>query len=43
MNTENQLKVIKKVLMGYSFNKNGYEYHFISIEPDEKGCLITLW
>jgi hypothetical protein len=37
MNTENKLKVIKKVLMGYSFNKDGYEYRFISIEPDEKG------
>jgi hypothetical protein len=31
------LKIVRKVLMDHSFEKDGYEYHFISIEPDEKG------
>jgi hypothetical protein len=31
------LKIVKKVLMNHSFEKDGYEYHFISIEPDEEG------
>lgn len=40
MNSElknRELKIVKKVLMDHSFDKDGYEYHFISIEPDEKG------
>ena len=40
MNTdlkEKELKIFRKVLMDHSFNKDGYEYHFLSIEPDEKG------
>jgi len=40
MNTElkdSELKIFRKVLMEHSFNKDGYEYHFLSIEPDEKG------
>lgn len=32
-----ELKIFRKVLMDHSFNKDGYEYHFLSIEPDEKG------
>lgn len=31
-----ELKIVRKVLMGYSFNKDGYEYRFLSIDPDEK-------
>jgi hypothetical protein len=31
------LKIVRKVLMDHSFEKDGYEYHFISIESDEKG------
>ena len=41
MNTdlkEKELKIFRKVLMDHSFNKDGYEYHFLSVEPDEKGC-----
>ena len=40
MNTdlkEKELKIFRKVLMDHSFNKDGYEYQFLSIEPDEKG------
>lgn len=40
MNTElkdRELKIFRKVLMEHSFDKDGYEYHFLSIEPDEKG------
>lgn len=40
MNTDlkdKELKIFRKVLMDHSFNKDGYEYHFLSIEPDEKG------
>lgn len=32
-----ELKIFRKVLMEHSFNKNGYEYQFLSIELDEKG------
>jgi hypothetical protein len=28
----NELKIFRKVLMEHSFNKDGYEYHFLSIE-----------
>lgn len=31
------LKLIRRVLMNQPFNHDGYEYHFISIDPDEKG------
>ena len=34
---DRELKIFRKVLMEHSFNKDGYEYHFLSIEPDEKG------
>jgi hypothetical protein len=40
MNTElkdSELKIFRKVLMEHSFNKDGFEYHFLSIELDEKG------
>ena len=33
----NELKIFRKILMEHSFNKDGYEYHFLSIEPDEEG------
>jgi hypothetical protein len=42
MQQEQQLKIIKKVLMNHSFDKDGYEYHFISIEPDEKGWAFNI-
>ena len=32
-----ELKLIRRVLFGNSFNKDGYEYRFLSIEPDQKG------
>ena len=32
-----ELKLIRRVLIGNSFNKDGYEYRFLSIEPDQKG------
>jgi len=38
MNTElkdRELKIFRKVLMEHSFDKDGYEYHFLSIEPDD--------
>ena len=28
--------------MNHSFDKDGYEYHFISIEPDEKGWAFNI-
>jgi hypothetical protein len=31
------LKIVKKVLMNHSFEKDGFEYHFISIESDKEG------
>jgi hypothetical protein len=34
---DKELKIFRKVLMDHSFNKDGYEYHFLSIELDEKG------
>ena len=34
---DKELKIFRKVLMDHSFNKDGYEYYFLSIEPDEKG------
>ena len=37
MNPTRDLKIFRKVLMEHSFDKDGYEYHFLSIEPDEKG------
>ena len=37
MNPTRDLKIFRKVLMEHSFNKDGYEYYFLSIEPDEKG------
>jgi len=45
MNTElknSDLKIFRKVLMDHSFNKDGYEYHFLSIEPDEKGWSFNI-
>jgi len=32
-----ELKLIRRVLIGNSFNKDGYEYRFLSIDSDEKG------
>ena len=32
-----ELNLIRRVLMGNSFNKDGYEYRFLSIDSDEKG------
>jgi hypothetical protein len=32
-----ELKLIRRVLIGNSFNKDGYEYRFLSIDPDQKG------
>ena len=37
MNPDRELKIFRKVLMEHSFDKDGYEYHFLSIETDEKG------
>ena len=37
MNPTRDLKIFRKVLMEHSFDKDGYEYYFLSIEPDEKG------
>ena len=37
MNPTRDLKIFRKVLMEHSFDKDGYEYHFLSIETDEKG------
>ena len=37
MNPNRELKIFRKVLMEHSFDKDGYEYHFLSIETDEKG------
>ena len=37
MKPTRDLKIFRKVLMEHSFDKDGYEYHFLSIEPDEKG------
>ena len=45
MNTElkdTELKIFRKVLMDHSFNKDGYEYYFLSIEPDEKGWSFNI-
>ena len=45
MNTdlkEKELKIFRKVLMDHSFNKDGYEYHFLSIETDEKGWSFNI-
>ena len=43
MNPNRELKIFRKVLMEHSFDKDGYEYHFLSIETDEKDGLIILW
>jgi len=32
-----ELNIIRRVLIGNSFNKDGYEYRFLSIDSDEKG------
>ena len=32
-----ELKLIRRILFGNSFNKDGYEYRFLSIDPDQKG------
>jgi hypothetical protein len=32
-----ELKLVRRVLIGNSFNKDGYEYRFLSIDPDQKG------
>jgi hypothetical protein len=39
---EKELKIFRKVLMDHSFNKDGYEYHFLSIELDEKGWAYNI-
>jgi hypothetical protein len=39
---DRELKIFRKVLMEHSFNKDGYEYHFLSIEPDEKGWAYNI-
>ena len=39
---DKELKIFRKVLMEHSFNKDGYEYHFLSIEPDEKGWAYNI-
>jgi hypothetical protein len=31
-----ELKLVRRVLIGNSFNKDGYEYRFLSIEPDDR-------
>jgi hypothetical protein len=31
-----ELKLIRRVLIGNSFNKDGYEYRFLSIDPDDR-------
>ena len=33
----NELKIFRKVMMEHLINKDGYEYHFLSVELDEKG------
>ena len=39
---DKELKIFRKVLMDHSFNKDGYEYHFLSIELDEKGWAYNI-
>ena len=39
---DRELKIFRKVLMEHSFNKDGYEYHFLSIELDEKGWAYNI-
>jgi hypothetical protein len=39
---DRELKIFRKVLMEHSFNKDGYEYHFLSIEPDEKNLAYNI-
>jgi hypothetical protein len=34
---DRELKIFRKVLLDHSFDKDGFEYHFLSIELDEKG------
>jgi len=31
-----ELRLIRRVLIGNSFNKDGYEYRFLSIDPDDR-------
>ena len=31
-----ELKLVRRVLIGNSFNKDGYEYRFLSIDPDDR-------
>jgi hypothetical protein len=37
MDAKEGLKIVKKVLMSHSFEKDGYDYHFLSIETDKEG------
>lgn len=39
---DKELKIFRKILMDHSFNKDGYEYHFLSIEKDEKGWSFNI-
>jgi len=39
---DKELKIFRKVLIDHSFNKDGYEYHFLSIELDEKGWAYNI-
>lgn len=34
---DKELKIFRKVLMDHSFDKDGFEYHFLSIEKNEEG------
>jgi hypothetical protein len=40
MNSE--LKIIRKVLTSQTFKKDGYEYDFMSIEPDDEGWALNI-
>lgn len=37
-----ELKIIRKVLLSQTFKKDGYEYDFMSIEPDEEGMAFDI-
>lgn len=42
MDAKEGLKIVKKVLMNHSFEKDGYDYHFISIETDKEGWAYNI-